>query len=191
MNVYLTDRSCFYGNYNLDADAAFIVQNVQNYPYKYTGSSLAIEQIIASRDSGPIGTYLAFLDSPFLASLLVNPEAQDSKLGRLPMTVSDFAEVQFKTVTSDGGRETLFERVLASVQSERQPADLFVEERLAVNLGKAGSAGFGDLAGGSGGSGSGSVSGAGTGEDSGNDSNRVEASALLIVVLTALFSVLI
>lgn len=180
MNVYLTDRSCFYGNYNLDADAAFIVQNIQNYPYKYSASSLAIEQIVASRDSGTVGSYLGFLDSPFLASLVINPEAQDSKLGRLPMTISDFIEVEFKTVTGDMARESLFEQVVASVESEKQPSDLFVEEKLAINLGNnGGSNGFGNLAGGNG-SGSGYTgSGSGSGAVSSNGSVGVESTAFL------------
>jgi len=142
MNVYLTDRSCFYGNYNLDPDAAYIVQNIQGFPYKYAQSSIAVEQIIASRDSGQISSYLAFLESPFLGSLIISPEAYDTKLGKLPVVVSDFNEVEFKIVTSDMARESNYEQVFVGIGSDKQPSDVFFEEKFAVNLGLVKEEGF-------------------------------------------------
>ncbi len=135
MNVYLTDRSCFYGNYNLDPDSAYIVQTIKNFPYKYQNSTIAVEQVVASRNSGSITSYLSFLNSAFLGSLVISPEAYDTKAGKLSVSTSDFTSIQFNVTTSNMVRESDFERVYIALGSDQQPSDVTFEEKFSVNLG--------------------------------------------------------
>lgn len=142
MNVYLTDRSCFYGNLNLDPNGAYIVQTIKGFPYKYSNSSIAVEQVVASRDSGTIGTFVALSNSPFLGSLIISPEAYDKEQGKLPISTSDFAEITFNLTTSTMVRESDFERVYVAIGSDQQPKDVSFDEKFSVNVGSVKKDGF-------------------------------------------------
>lgn len=135
MNVYLADRSCFYGSYNLDADSAYIVQTIQNFPYKYEKSTVAVEQVVASRDSGAITSYLAVTNSAFLGSLVISPVAYDTEAGKLPVSISDFNEITFDMKTSEMAMESSFEQVYIGLGSNQQPKDVSFEEKFSVNIG--------------------------------------------------------
>lgn len=135
MNVYLADRSCFYGSYNLDPDSAYIVQTIQNFPYKYGNSTIAVEQVVASRDSGAITSYLAVTNSAFLGSLVISPVAVDTQAGQLPVSISDFTEITFGLKTSEMAMESSFENVYIGLGSNQQPKDVTFEEKFSVNIG--------------------------------------------------------
>lgn len=136
INAYITDRACFYGNYNLDPDAMYIVQTITGFPYKYQNSTIAVEQVVASRDSGSISTFLAMnsASSSFLGSLVISPEAHDSKLGSLTVSTSDFVSVNVTVQTTNMAKESDFERIYVALGSDQQPSDVTFEEKFGVSL---------------------------------------------------------
>lgn len=135
MNVYLADRSCFYGSYNLDPDSAYIVQTIQNFSYKYQNSTIAVQQVVASRDSGAITSYLAVTNSAFLGSLVISPVAYDTEAGKLPVSISDFSETTLEMKTSEMAMESSFEQVFIGLGSNQQPKNVSFEEKFSVNIG--------------------------------------------------------
>jgi len=133
MNVYMADRSCFYGSYNLDPDGALIVQSIKGFPYKYRNSSIAVEQVIGSEEASQVSAYLAFEDN--MGSLVINPSAEDAKQGRVFMHISDLSEAKLNVKTTDGAMEASTQKILATFESEEQPGEITFEEKFSVNIG--------------------------------------------------------
>lgn len=134
LNLFTSDRACFYGSYNLDPDAVYIVPTIINFPYKYQNSSVAIEQIVASSDSGQVSSFLNVLESPFLGSLVISPNAYDTTLGQVPVVVSDFNQVDFTVNTGNKTRESEYQQMYVGIGSTQQPKNVSLEEKFSVNL---------------------------------------------------------
>lgn len=141
MSLYLTDRSCFHGTYSLDSDSVYIVQKIAGFPYKYQDSGLAVEQIVGSKESGVVTSYLNVLESPFLGSLIINREAIDTGLGKMAIAQGDYKKVDFEMLTSDLVRETDYQQVYVRLGENQQPKNVTFEEKFSINLRESGNKG--------------------------------------------------
>jgi hypothetical protein len=118
----------------LDPDAIYIVPTIINFPYKYQSSSVAVEQIVASSDSGQVSSFLNVLESPFLGSLVISPNAYDANLGKISVATSDFAQVDFTMNSGNQTRESEFQQMYIALGSNQQPKNVTFEEKFSVNL---------------------------------------------------------